>query len=224
MGTTKSKSNGANKPRQEFNAINQLALKAQGLAAQHAAPIGARLSPTFLTAFAADIAALGAAVPAALTSKHGKIQLTAAQSAALAGGYALVRGLRTTVKAHTTDNDVLLAYGVGRRINPLVVKDVTAALQTILDRVNAQPAEAAAFDIVADDTKAVQSALDAVAKADAEQEAARVSAPKTTKERNEIAHRLLDGVKKIAGAGMRTFVDDPAVFATFEALVAKKAA
>lgn len=219
----KSKANEDTKPSQDFNNITQLALKAQGLATKYASDIGNRLSATFLTSFAGDITALGNAVPAAITKRDGKIQLTAAQTTALATGHRLVMGIRTTVKAHTGDDDVLLAYGVGTKTNKLLVKDVTAALQKILDRVQAQPAEAASFDIVAEDVKAITGALAAIAQADKDQEAARAAAPQTTKDRNATARRLLDGVKKIAGAGMRTFTGDDTIHANFEALVSKKA-
>ena len=56
-----------------------------------------------------------------------------------------------------------------------------------------------------------------------EQEAGRAAAPQTTLLRNAMARRILAGVKKIAGAGMRTFVSDPTTYAKFEALVSKKA-
>jgi len=38
-----------------------------------------------------------------------------------------------------------------------------------------------------------------------------------------VARRIFAGVKKIAGAGMRTFVDNPTTYANFEALVSKTA-
>ncbi|MFT3776577.1 MAG: hypothetical protein QM820_65390 [Minicystis sp.] len=65
--------------------------------------------------------------------------------------------------------------------------------------------------------------MKAIEAADKAQEAARAASPQTTKDRNATAHRLLDGVKKIAGAGMRTFAGkDAAVYASFEALLSKK--
>jgi hypothetical protein len=223
MASNKKAARADSKPDRDFNEINQLALKAQGLATQYASQIGNRLSAAFLASFAADITGLSVAVPATITSKGGQVQLTAAQAAALDGGYALVKGIRTTVKGHTADNDVLLAYGVGAKVNKRVVKEVTAALQTILNRIEAQPAEAASFDIVDEDVKAIKAALTEIATADQTQEAARAAGPQTTKDRNATARRLLDGVKKIAGAGMRAFVSDPTVYANFEALVSKKA-
>jgi hypothetical protein len=226
MSTSKTKAKhakGDSKPRQNTNAINQLGLKARDLATQHQVKIGSRLPPAFLASFANDLTGLVTAVPAALTARDGKVQLTAAQSTALLLGYKLVKGVRTTVKGHEPDKDVLLAYGIGSNINPKVVKDVTSAIQKILDRLTAQPAEAAAFDIVDDDVTALNAALKTIEQADQAQEAARARAPQTTAQRNATARRLLAGVKKIAGAGMRTFVDDATIYANFEALVTKTA-
>ncbi len=212
-----------NKPKQTANAIGQLALKAQGLVSQYQTQIGSRLSAAFLTSFNSDVAAFPATVPAVMTTQGGKVQLTAAQAAALDTGYKLVKGIRTTVKSHTADKDVLLAYGIGSKTSKLLVKDVTAAIQTILARVQAQATEAASFNIVADDVTALQGALTAIQAADKAQEAGRAAAPQTTLQRNAMARRLLAGVKKIAGAGMRAFVSDATTYAKFEALVTKQA-
>jgi hypothetical protein len=211
------------KPRQDTNAINQLALKAQALALQHKDKIGPRLSTEFLASFTADLADLGDKVPAVIVAKDGKVQLTAAQNSAVLTGYNLVKGLRTTVKGYKPGKDVLLAYGVGSHVHTNVVKDVTAAIQKILDRVKAEPAEAAAFSIVEDDVKGLNAALKAIGDADDKQELARATAPQTTAQRNATARRLLDGIKKIAGAGMRAFVNDQTIYANFEALTTKAA-
>ena len=211
------------KPKQEFNAIYQAGLKAQTLASQYQAKIGIRLSAAFLTAFAADLDTLSTSVPATLTMRDGKVQLTAAQTSALRDGYMLVKGIRTTVKGHHPSKDVLLAYGIGTKTSKLVVKDVEAALQTILDRLAAQPTEAASFDIVQPDVDALNAALATIKAADLAQEKARAAAPQTTQQRNAAANHVLADVKKIAGAGMRACVDDATAYASFEGLVQKGA-
>ncbi len=214
MATTK---NGDSKPKQDWQAIVQLALKAQALANEYATQLGKRVPATFLTSFAADLTSLNSAVPAAMNAHHGAVQLTAAQDAALLTGYNLVAGARTAVRGQTSDKDVLLAYGVGVEVR-MLVKDVKTALQKIIDRATAQVAEADGFGIVDDDVTAMKNALTAIDAADVAQEAARASAPKTTKDRNAIARRLLAGVKRIAGAGMRVFASDPTTRAAFAAL------
>ncbi len=225
VGTAKKTKQAKNdsKPRQEFNEIGQLALKAQDLANQYQAQLGARLSAAFLAGFGTDITALTAAVPTVITTKQGTVQLTVAQSVALANGYNLLKGIRTTVKGFGPDESVLLAYGVGNRVSKLLVKEVLAALQKIVARITAEPAEAASFDIVAADTTALNAAIAAINLADQTQEQGRASAPQATKNRNAIARRLLAGVKKIAGAGMRTFNEDATTFANFEALITRMA-
>ena len=50
-----------------------------------------------------------------------------------------------------------------------------------------------------------------------------IEAPLVTRDRNATARRILAGVKKIAGIGMRTFVQDPTVYANFESLITKAA-
>jgi hypothetical protein len=212
---------GDTKPRKDFSAIIQLGLKGQSLATQYEAQIGTRLSAAFLTSFAADLAALPTVVPAVLITKGGSVQLTAAQTAALDQGYHLLKGLKTTVKSQNPDKDVLLAYGVGTRVNRLIVKEVLSGLQTIQNRITAEPAEAQSFDITAADSTAITNAVATINKADKSQEAGRAAAPQATKQRNATARRVLAGVKKIAGAGMRTFVGDTTTYANFEALITK---
>jgi hypothetical protein len=211
------------KPKQDFNAIGQLGLKAQQLAVANAVAIGTRLSAAFLSGFASDIASLPSQVPTAITTHDGQVQLTAAQATALQSGYKLVKGIRTTVKGAEPSKDVLVAYGIGTRTSPQLVKDVTSAIQKILNRVAAEPTEAAGFDIVQADVTALTAALAKITQADTAQEAGRAAAPQTTAQRNATGRRILAGVRKVAGAGMRTFPDDATLYASFEGLVSKKA-
>jgi hypothetical protein len=222
--TTKAKkAKGDTAPKQDVHVIHQLGQKAQDLAIRHQVPIGARLPPVFLASFAADLPGLIAALPAVIVAKGGQVQLTAAQNVALLNGYNLVKGFRTTVRGQQPDKEVLLAYGIGDKTNKGSVPEVTAAIQKVLDRMADQPAEAEAFDFVDDDVKALNEALLAIQQAEATQEKARATSPQTTAQRNITARRILAGVKKIAGAGMRTFVGDATVYANFEALLTKAA-
>jgi hypothetical protein len=227
VGTAQTKAKNAKldaKPRQDWTEITQLGLTAQALAKKYATDIGTRLPATFLTTYAADLASLPAAVPNVITTKSGAVQLTAAQTTALDQGYQLGKGIKLTVKSYSPDKGVLLAYGIGAHVNKLVVKDVVASLTTILNRVTAEPAEATSFDITSDDVNALKAAIAAIQTADSTQEQGRASAPQATKDRNATARRILAGVKKIAGAGMRAFVGQDTVYSAFEALVTKTAA
>ncbi|MEP7124946.1 MAG: hypothetical protein ABJE95_28715 [Byssovorax sp.] len=160
-------------------------------------------------------------IPAAITAKHGSMQHTAAQNVALANCYALITAARTAVKNHQPDNHISLAYGVGTKTNRLVVKEVSAAAQKIVDRATAEPAEAQGFGIIDLDVNAINAALFALHAADLAQEAARAGAPLTTKERNTTARRIIAATKKIAGAGVLAFATNATVRATFEALIKK---
>jgi hypothetical protein len=204
-------------------AITQAAIKAQKLAQDNLAALGARVTPAFFTAFASDISALGTAVPAAMTARAGAVQLTASQTAALEIGHNIIRGIRTTVKGQSPGPDVQLAYWVGNTVNKTLVKSVRSALDTIGKRIAAQPAEAQSFGIAPEDATAITDAIAAIDAADKAQEQARAGAPQTTRDRNAVARRLLAGIKLISGAGMRTFASNPTLFANFAALTKKTA-
>ncbi len=225
MAATKPKvAKSDSKPDLPWVAITQTAIKAQTLAADNQTALGTRITTAFITAFTADITALTIAVGTTITVHQGAIQLTAAQDAALTSGYNLIKGVRTAVKSGSPDKAVLVAWGVGKRVQKTLVKDVRAGLVTISDRISGAAAEAAGFGITTDDLTDVTAAIAAIDAADAAQETGRATAPTTTRARNATARRLLAGIKLIAGAGMRVFKDDATTFANFEALVSRKAA
>jgi hypothetical protein len=211
------------KPHETWVAIVQDAIKAQQLVTDNQAALGTRIKATFLTQFSADITGLGVAVPAAITAHEGAQQLTAEQTQALKVGANLIKGIRTAVKGQGPAAAVQAAYGVGSPVNRKLVKSVRSALDTIGQRIAAQATEADGFGITSDDAAAVAAAIAAIDGADQAQEAARATAPKTTKERNAIARRLLAGTRLIAGAGMRVFAGNPTLHANFAALVQKAA-
>jgi hypothetical protein len=209
------------RPAESWDVITQTALKAQKLAEDNAATLGNRVKPAFITSFAADIALLGTAVPGAVTAKKGAVQLTAAQITALETGHNLVTGVRTAVKGQSPTPDVGLAYGVGVQVYKSNVKSVRSALDGISKRIAAQSAEAEAFGITTEDATAINDAITTIDKADTAAAQARAKAPKSTKDRNAAARRLIAGIKLIAGAGMRAFAADATKFANFAALVKK---
>lgn len=222
VGTTKApKAKGDTRPRQDFNHITQQALKAQALAIEYGPQIGMRLTAEFLGTYAADVARLVSALPDTITAHDGSVQLTAAQAAALNAGHKLIKSLRMIVKGHSPDKEVLLAYGVGAKMNRRLVKDIKAGLQKIADRLEAEPGEAARFGFIPEDLAALHEQLAAIEKADSAHGMARATAPRATKQRNATARRILAGIKRIAGAGMMTFRHDATVFANFEALTKK---
>lgn len=209
------------KPGDDWVIILQRGIRAQDLAAKHHLEIGDRIPPTVVPELTADLAALGAVVPAALSAKHGSMQHTAAQNVSLSACYALVTAARTAVKNHQPADDVSRAYGVGIKTNRLVVKEVSAAAQKIIDRAIAKPEEAKGFGIIDADVSAIKAALAALHTADHAQETARAGAPLSTKERNTTARRIIAATKKIAGAGVLAFATNATVRATFEALLKK---
>lgn len=113
------------------------------------------------------------------------------------------------------------AWGVGAKTKKLIVKDVTSALQSIITRATAQPAEATGFGITTADVTTYTAQLTAIKAADQTQEATRANAPLTTKQRNVVLNRILSAVSAISGAGVLAFATDPTVRPAFEALVKK---
>jgi hypothetical protein len=210
--------------RYDFNAIGQEARKAILLADKHAAKIGNRLPAGFTKQLGNEVDGLDVAVPAVMNSKDSRIQLTAVQTTALGTGYRLVKAFLTSVKSERPEKDVLVAYGVGTKINSRVVKDVKAAIQKLLDRLSAQPGDMARFHFVQEDVDALKTAYSVVETADRAQEAGRAKGPQVTQDRNTKARSVLRGIRKIAGAGMRACNTDPALYKEFEALIVKKAA
>lgn len=211
------------RPALPWAAIIQTALKAQELAQDNQAGLGKRIKPAFLAAFEADILALDVAVPAVQTVRDGSVQLTATQLTALTAGCHVIKGIREAVKGQNPKDDVRLAYTVGVRVQRRVVKSVRSALDTIGKRIAAQPTEAESFGITDEDAKAVTDAIAAIDKASQAQDAALAAVPATTRERNQIARRLLKGIKLISGAGMRAFATDSTLYPRFAALTEKGA-
>jgi hypothetical protein len=209
------------KPKDTPTSVTQRGLKAQSLAVTNQVQLGKRITAAFLATLATDLTSVGAVVPTVITAHDGSMQFTAAQNSALATGYGLVTAARSAVKGQQPDKDVLLAYGVGTRTSRATVKDVTAALQKIVDRATANPTEAAGFGIIDDDVTAMKASVTAIKAADSAQEAARAAAPLTTQERNATLRRILASIRMIAGAGMLAFANDPTNRAQFAALVTK---
>lgn len=208
-------------PKQDPTAATQLGLKAKDLVTLYATQLTGRIAPTLVGILAADLIAVGTVVPAAKTAKAGSKQATVAQGSALDIAYNSVTAVRTAVSRKRPAKDVSAAYGVGSKTRKTTVKDVKSALQIIVARATAQPAEAASFGIVPADLTAFQAQIVAVDTADQTQEKARASAPLSTKARNTTLRRILDAVDSIAGAGILAFANSPTERASFEALIKK---
>jgi hypothetical protein len=144
---------------------------------------------------------------------------TKSQDEALAQGYLLVSAMRTTVLHWGALSQVRKAYGVGTKASPQVVKQVAAAITTILDRAAVQPVEAAGLGLLPKDLTALQKDLDAIVAADVSLELERALAPGSTRERNRMGNRILEAVDAIVVAGVLEFAKDAEKRAAFEALV-----
>jgi hypothetical protein len=204
-------------PDQGFHIIGQLGLRALNLGTTHKTVIDERI-PGVLDALALNLDTLGVAIPGVFQTRHESMVATAEQNARIRQGYSLVRAVRRMVTKARAPEEIRKAYGVGQKVQPTMYSSVAAALQGIVGRANAEPAEAAALGLgpanVADITAFLASLSD-IGKA---QEQKRMAAPLSTKERNMVAHRILQAVGLISGAGMIAFLNNPTTYASFDAL------
>jgi hypothetical protein len=201
--------------------VTQLALKAQALLNKYTALLTPRLPATLAANLAADLTSMGVVVPAVQGATEDASQSTAAQASALEQGFNMVTAVRASVARDRPAKSVSLAYGVGLKMSKLLVKDVTNALQRIVNRATAQPAEAAGYGVTAADVAAYTGQIAAIKSADQVQEAARAAAPQSTMQRNATLRRILYAVDRIAGAGMIQFANDATEREPFEALIHK---
>ncbi|MRG91855.1 hypothetical protein GF068_07940 [Polyangium spumosum] len=205
-------------PRKDFTSITQLGLKALHLGQAHAGALEERLPEGLCAGLAEDLQKLGEVIPAALKARAQAEAATAEQQSAVEAGATLVRQFRAAVRRAKAPVDVRHGYGIGRYMNPRIVRDVKAALQQILARGKGNPAEAKSLGIVKRDLDGIEAALAAITEADRAQEKKRASAPESTRERNRVANRILAAVARIEGAGRLEFAGNEGMRAQFEAL------
>jgi len=205
-------------PSKSFNSIQQLGLKALNLAHTHAAALGPRLPEGLVEGLSDDLEKLGAVVPGAKLARSEAIAATSAQNTTLEGGHTRMRQIRAAIRRAKAPADVKRAYGIGQKVNKTSVRDVKVAIQQILARAQANPAEATSLGILPKDLDGLTQSLTAIVEADALQEEKRAHAPLTTQERNRSANRILAAVARIEGAGRMEFASDAANRGNFEAL------
>lgn len=205
-------------PKYDFAVIAHLGHKATHLATVHQAALDPRLPPNTLSTLISDLDLLGVVIPDAKQVRHEARVATADQDATLQAGHELVKAVRAAVKKAGAAKEVKQAYGVGQVVNPLLVRDVKAALKLILDRAGANPEEAAGLGVLKKDVEAIAAAHQAITDAEKVQEHKMARAPLSTQERNRTANRILDAVARIAGAGGLEFAHEPEVRAMFTAL------
>lgn len=211
--------NPVTKPRNDETQVTQAALKALELATKHKTALDERLPAGLIDGLGTNLTALGVVIPGAKQAKTVAKAATVTQAEALTKGYASVTALRTLIKSSKASADVRKAYGVGSKVNPEVVKDVTASLKVIIDRAEANPTEAREFGILQRDIDALKANHTTITAADTTQEKQRAAAPQSTKARNLALRQVIDATERIAGAGIAEFAQDKATRAEFEALI-----
>lgn len=211
--------NATRKPKKTEAETTQAGLKAHNLAVTHKAVLEPRLAPGVVDGLAADLTQIGIVVPGAVQTRTVARTAKVSQDVALAQGYALVSAIRAAVVRAKAAADVRKAYGVGAKVNALVVKDVKASIATIVARAEANPSEARSLGILQKDIDALKADNDAITAADEDQEKKRATAPQSTKARNQTLVRIIEATDRIAGAGILEFAKDEAIRAEFQALI-----
>lgn len=186
----------------------QLGLRAHALASRHG--LGDRLAAGTLDQLMADIETLRSLVTVTAEARRKAQASTAAQRAALARGYALVRGVRALVRKSRAPVDIRKRYGIGAACRTNSLPQVVSLLEQILNRAQAEPAEAGVVGIAAEDLDNLRSALSAIRLADSQQREMAIASPQTTAERNEAARSIMLAIGRIIGAGLTRFANHPA--------------
>jgi hypothetical protein len=202
-----------------FDNIIQSGLRATELAVRHG--LQDRLPADLLDQLADDIATLQSLVPEALEVRRVAQASTASEQAALAHGYELTRGLRALVRRSGAPAEVGKHYGVGATCSPKVHSEVVSLLEQILNRAEAQPAEATSLGIVSEDLERLRTALSSIHTADRVQRDLKIRSPKTTQSRKDVAARVMHAVRRVSGAGLAQFAGQPAAV-EFEGLIARR--
>ena len=208
-------------PKKDIDSITQTGIKAYDLAILHKAVIAPRLPAGTIEGLDEDLTNLGVAVPAVKQAHDEAQSATVDQNAVVARGYERVRSIRSALRDAGAPKQIQRAYGVGQNTR-VSVRDVSAAIQQILDRIDAHPAEAKAFGILPEDVAGLSADLEAITDTSSSQDKKRARAPLTTKERNRTANRIVKAIRRIAGAGKIAFVRQPVVLASFIALQPKR--
>jgi len=194
------------KPKQKFDNIVQLGLKAHSLATQHG--MAERLPAGMLDGLAASIASLGVLVPGAGKARNDAKTATKSQKVVLQQAYWQLRAVRSLASA-SPNASVRSAYTVGDRTDPKLVGSVAKALRRVIERATNKPEEARALGILEADVEALRSSLATIVTTDEEQSRKIATLPERTRDRNVEARRILEAVDRIAASGMLRYVGDP---------------
>jgi hypothetical protein len=197
-------------PGRSFAIIEQTALKAAQLTTRHWSVLQPRLAVDPRPTLLAKSPELKGAITVQSIRREQSKTATHSQNSELTQGVQLVTALRGAITMQKAPKVLRRLYGVGVKMAANSVTSVRSAIKLILER-HAQTnagAELAPYGVVEDDFTNLAQADQQIAAADASQERMRATAPLGTRERNRIAHEMLDLIAKVAGAGLMAFATD----------------
>lgn len=204
-----------------FDPEIQRGLDAFQLATKYAPQLTPRLPQGHVEWLAAQLQALGAAVPQQKTGKLGAQVASSAQDVAAQELLDLISAMRTSVKENSLANAKdKKACAVGVLLRASSPKGLVAAADTILAYAAQSQARVQLLGLLPADFTRLQALRNAAASADAAEDQARSGSKRGTQTRDATVKNVTDAVKRIGGAGTLAFADKPAIRAEFAALLA----
>jgi hypothetical protein len=210
----------AKKPKKDFSDITDAGLDALTLAAADRDALTARLPAGLLGGLSSDLRALDVAVPAAIQAKVDAKVSTAERNHDLETAAQHVTAIRNAVETHLSKS-ARRGYGVGTKMDHTVVKQVVAAINTILARAAEHTVEIRAAGVVDTDLEALKHDLTAIDASKKTQRDRTLAKPQATKERNRAANRILFAVRAVSSAGVLAFASNGEKRDEYAALVGR---
>ncbi len=188
------------------------------------AKLDPRLQPGVFDGLVADAALLLETAVGAGAARQTRKAATKVQGDAAGRLVALIMAMRSTMKRHKVDGAILTMAGVGKKLNPTVVKSVVEAAEDLARACNAHPDQVRAAGVLPADLERLAALRAQLTTVDLAQEETKVTAREQTAARNAAHKRVKDAIAAIVGAAELAFVDDPARVAAYQALIPTRAA
>jgi hypothetical protein len=178
-----------------------------------------RLPAGTIDGFLADYPLMRLATLDTLGARRAKKTATLSQDEAARRLSARVMAGRGAVKGGKLDKEIQNRAGVGRTLNPKVVKSVLDGAQAFVEAYTQFPNELRGVGILPADIEQIQALAAALSTQDSTQEQAKLTSLEMTRQRNAALRRVKDAISLIVGAAGMHFVDDPDRVALYQAIL-----
>jgi hypothetical protein len=189
------------------------------LAKKDKAKVQPRLEAGILEGLGEDLGHLREGSGNAAVLRAQKVAKTRTQNENVARVVTLVQATRNAAKAAGLGKAVLKAMGVGRKINPGLVKSVRAAAAMVVEAYGTHTAEMRRAGILPEDIDALIGTAGSLEAADSQKEQAKVASWQGTEARKAAQLRVEQAVGLILAAAELALSEDPARLALYRAVV-----